>query len=197
MMNTNYLSFQDFLTMILDVLKKAEIEYMLGGAIAVWSWGEPRSTQDVDMVIHLKAEQINALSEELQKMDIFLPPDIILENLFDTRGDLPINAIHGFSGYKAEMFLVREDDALRQSAFARRVKVDFGTGVGEVFVHSAEDIIIYKLLYYSLSKQTKHIRDIGSIIKTQDEKLDHAYIEKWAKEKEVLPIWKNIKTQTI
>lgn len=196
-MSKNYLSFQEFLVMILAVLDKAEIEYMIGGAIAVWSWGEPRSTQDVDMVIHLKVEQINTLSEELEKVDIFLPPDIIMENLYNTRGDLPINAIHGFSGYKAEMFLMREDDALRQLAFTRRVKVDFGADVGKVFVHSAEDIIVYKLLYYSLSQQTKHIRDIGSIIKTSGDNLDYAYIEKWAKEKKLTNIWERIQKNAL
>ncbi len=195
-MSQNYLSFQEFLAMILAVLEKAEIEYMIGGAIAVWSWGEPRSTQDVDMVIHLKVEQINALSEELKKVDIFLPPDIIMENLYETRGDLPLNAIHGFSGYKAEMFLIREDDAFRQSAFERRVKVNFGSEIGEVYVHSAEDIIVYKLLYYSLSQQTKHIRDIGSILKTRGEKLDYAYIEKWANEKKLTSIWERMQNET-
>ena len=132
-MNNDFLSFEDFLAMILTVLENAEIEYMIGGAIAVWPWGEPRSTQDVDLVIHLKAEQVKALSDELEKVEIFLPADIIIENLYETRGDLPLNAIHGSSGYKAEMFLVREDDALRNAAFARRVQVDFGERVGKVY----------------------------------------------------------------
>ena len=194
-MSPEYLGFQDFLKMILFVLEKAGIDYMIGGAIAVWSWGEPRSTQDVDLVIHLKVEQINALSKELEKVDIFLPPDIILENLYETRADLPINAIHGASGYKAEMFLVREDDELRQSAFQRRVKVDFGPEVGEVYVHSPEDLILYKMLYYSLSQQTKHIRDIGSIIKVMGEQLDDDYILKWASKKQLTAIWQEIRRE--
>ncbi len=192
-MTTDFLSFEDFLAMILDVLKNAEIEYMLGGAIAIWSWGEPRSTQDVDLVIHLQPEQVRALSAELEKVEIFLPVDIILDNLSETRGDLPLNAIHGSSGYKAEMFLVRDDDALRQSAFARRVRVDFGGKVGKVYVHSAEDIIIYKLLYYALSQQTKHVRDIGSILKIKGDDLDYAYIEKWVAKKELGAIWDEIR----
>jgi hypothetical protein len=192
-MSNDFLSFEEFLAMILNVLDKTGIEYMLGGAIAVWPWGEPRSTQDVDIVIHLKAEQVPKLSEELKKVEIFLPTDIIVENLYDTRGDLPLNAIHGYSGYKAEMFLVREEDALRQSAFARRVKVDFGQAVGSVFVHSPEDIIIYKLLYYALSQQTKHVRDIGSILKIRGDELDYAYIEKWVSEKELTRIWDEIR----
>ena len=172
-MNDDYLSFEDFLKMILSVLEKAGIDYMIGGAVAVWPWGEPRSTQDIDIVIHLGIEQINALSKELEKVEIYLPPDIILENLHETRIDLPINAIHGASGYK-----VRD-----------------GSKIGEVYIHSPEDLIIYKMLYYSLSQQTKHIRDIGSITKTRGEKLDYEYIQKWAIKKQLTSIWQEIKRE--
>jgi hypothetical protein len=188
----DYLKFEDFLKIMLSVLENAGIEYMIGGAVAVWPWGEPRSTQDIDLVIHLGLEQINALSKELEKVNIYLPPDIILENLYETRVDLPINAIHGASGYKAEMFLLREGDELRKIAFQRRVKVDFGSEIGEVFIHSPEDLIIYKMLYYSLSQQTKHIRDIGSIIRIRGNELDYDYINKWAAEKQLVPIWQEI-----
>jgi hypothetical protein len=194
-MNDDYLSFEDFLKMILSVLEKTGIDYMVGGAVAVWPWGEPRSTQDIDIVIHLGIDQIDALSKELEKAEIYLPPDIIRENLKETRGDLPINAIHGASGYKAEMFLMREDDELRKIAFERRVKVDFGSEIGEVFIHSPEDLIIYKMLYYSLSQQTKHIRDIGSIIKIRGDKLDFEYIQKWAIEKQLAAIWLEIQRE--
>ena len=194
-MNDDYLSFEDFLKMILSVLEKASIDYMIGGAVAVWPWGEPRSTQDVDIVIHLEIDQINVLSKELEKVDIYLPPDIIFDNLHETRINLPINAIHGASGYKAEMFLVQEDDELRKTAFQRRVIVDFGSEIGEVFIHSPEDLIIYKMLYYSLSQQTKHIRDIGSIIKTRGDELDYEYIQKWAKAKQLTAIWQEIQRE--
>jgi len=194
-MNNDYLSFEDFLKIILSVLEKAGIDYMIGGAVAVWPWGEPRSTQDIDIVIHLGIEQINALSKELEKVDIYLPPDIILDNLHETRIDLPINAIHGASGYKAEMFLLREDDELRKTAFQRRVKIDFGSEIGEVFIHSPEDLIIYKMLYYSLSQQTKHIRDIGSIIKSRRDDLDYEYIQIWAIKKQLNAIWQEIQRE--
>jgi hypothetical protein len=193
-MSSDYLSFEDFLKMILSVLEKAGIDYMIGGAVAVWPWGEPRSTQDIDIVIHLGIEQINSLSKELEKVDIYLPPDIILENLHETKIDLPINAIHRASGFKAEMFLMRENDELRKTAFERRVKVDFGSVVGQVYIHSPEDLIIYKMLYYSLSQQTKHIRDIGAIIKTMGKQLDYDYIQKWATEKQVVAIWQEIQS---
>lgn len=192
-MDQKYLSFQEFLTMILAVLHNVRIDYMIGGAIAVWPWGEPRSTQDVDLVIHLKAEQVTHLSRELEKVDILLPADIIMKNLYDIRGDIPMDAIHGSSGYKAEIFLVREDDTFRKIAFERRIRVDFGPEVGKVYVHSPEDLIIDKLLYYSLSRQTKHIRDIGSMMKTMGDELDYDYIQTWAVRKQISAVWEEIR----
>ncbi len=194
-MSQEYLSFEDFIKMILTVLDRAGIDYMIGGAVAAWAWGEPRSTQDLDLVIHLGMEKVNGLSKELEKVEIYLPAEIIFESIHEIRGDLPINAIHGTSGYKAEMFLVRETDEFRKLAFKRRVKVDFGPMLGKVFVHSPEDLILYKMLYYSLSQQTKHIRDIGAIIGAMNEKLDYAYIQKWAKQKDLTAIWETIQKE--
>lgn len=194
-MSQEYLSFEDFMKMIVSVLDRAGIEYMIGGAVAAWIWGEPRSTQDLDLVIHLSTEKINTLSAELERIEIYLPPEIILENIHETRADLPLNAIHGASGYKAEMFLVREADEFRALAFQRRVKVDFGPELGEVFIHTPEDLILYKILYYSLSQQTKHIRDIGAIVGSLKGRLDYEYIQTWAGRKNLISIWDAIRKE--
>jgi len=194
-MSQEYLSFESFLKMILTVLDRAGIDYMIGGAVAAWAWGEPRSTQDLDMVIHLGIEKIDVLSKELERVEIYLPPEIILENIHETRADLPLNAIHGTSGYKAEMFLVRETDKFRILAFQRRVKVDFGPELGEVFIHTPEDLIVYKMLYYSLSQQTKHIRDISAIVSSMKDRLDYEYIQEWAGRKNLTAIWNAIKKE--
>jgi hypothetical protein len=51
------------------------------------------------------------------------------------------------------------------------------------------------LLYYSLSQQTKHIRDIGSILKTMGDNLDYDYIQTWASQKQLTAIWQEIRSQ--
>lgn len=45
---------------------------------------------------------------------------------------------------------------------------------------------------WALSQQTKHIRDIGSILKTMGEQLDREYIKRWAEEKQLISIWQEI-----
>ncbi|MCB2160747.1 hypothetical protein KQH40_01530 [bacterium] len=186
------MQFESFLLAILRALGQADIDYMLGGALAVWAYGEPRTTQDIDIVVALPIEKAIALSKELEKIDIYLPSDIILDGLLETKADIPLNAIHGTSGFKAEFFLLKEEDELRNSAFKRRRQVDFSSQIGAVYIHAPEDLIIYKLLYYSLSQQTKHIRDIGSILKVSGEMIDYDYITRWTDTKGLSTLWQEI-----
>ena len=127
---------------------------------------------------------------------MFVPVEAILDALIEERADLPISAIHMYSGYKADLYPLRPTDELRQTAFKRRVQVDFGPPLGEVFLHSPEDLIIYKLWYYSLSRQTKHLRDITAILETLREQLDYGYIEFWAREKGISSIWKEFQAKS-
>jgi hypothetical protein len=188
-MNEEIISYEAFLRLVLAALDASGVDYMIGGAVAVWAWGEPRATLDLDLVVNIPLEAINRLSQELSRRDMLVPADIILGNILETRADLPINAIHVHSGYKADLYPLREGDELRASAFIRRQRVDLGKPLGEVFLHSPEDLIIYKLWYYSLSQQTKHVRDITSIVQTLGDALDDAYIEFWARKKGLTSIW--------
>jgi len=72
--------------------------------------------------------------------------------LTEPKGDLPINAIHMGSGFKAKLFLLREGDIYRTTALSRRRLVDLGEPIGKVYVHAPEDLIINKVHYYSLSQ---------------------------------------------
>jgi hypothetical protein len=183
--------YADFVKLVVEALDAAGIEYLIGGAVAAWAWGEPRSTLDLDVVIDLPVEKIGILSKELEKREMLVPVEVILDTMIEERADLPINSIHS-SGYKADLYLVRANDELRRSAFQRRIKVDFGTQLGELYLHSPEDLILYKLWYYSLSRQTKHMRDLAAILLSQKDALDFGYIESWAERKGLGGLWKEV-----
>jgi hypothetical protein len=140
-------------------------------------------------VVNIPIETVGKLSKELEKRDMLVPEEIILNNIWEDRADLPINAIHMSSGYKADLYPMREGDELRASAFDRRQKIDLGEPLGQVYLHSPEDLIIYKLWYYSISRQTKHIRDITSIVMALADELDFNYIESWVNKKGLTSIW--------
>jgi hypothetical protein len=191
-MTTKPLDIAGFLRLVIDALNAAKVEYLIGGAIAEWAWGEPRATQDLDLVVKIPIKAINKLSKELEKRDMLIPAEIILGAILEDRADIPINAIHMHSGLKADLYPVREGDELRQSAFQRRQQVDYGPPIGKVYIHSPEDLILYKLMYFGLSQQSKHPRDIAAILKSKKKELDLAYIEGWAARLGLSSLWKEM-----
>ena len=177
---------------MIEALDAAGVEYLIGGAIAEWAWGEPRATQDLDLVVKIPIKAINKLSKELEKRDMLIPAEIILDAVLEDRADIPINAIHMHSGFKADLYLVREGDELRHSALRRRQQVDYGPPIGKVYIHSPEDLILYKLIYFGLSQQSKHSRDIAAILKSKKDELDLNYIEEWVTRLGLSSLWREM-----
>ena len=196
-MTDQLLEITAFLKLILDALKAAKVEYLIGGAIAEWAWGEPRATQDLDIVINLPIKAVGRFSKELENRDMLVPADIILDALMEDRADIPLNAIHMHSGLKADLYLMRDGDELRESAFQRRLLVDYGPPIGEVYVHSPEYMILYKLMYLGLSGQPKHARDIGAILKAKKDQLDYGYIDGWVDRLGLNSLWMALKDDSV
>jgi hypothetical protein len=191
-MKNRSLDIAGFIKLVIEALNAAGVDYLIGGAIAEWAWGEPRATQDVDLVVNIPIKSVNKLSKELKKRDMLIPAEIILDNILEDRADIPINAIHMYSGLKADLYPVREGDELRQSAFQRRQQVNYGPPIGKVYIHSPEDLILYKLIYFGLSQQSKHSRDIAAILKSKKDELDLDYIEGWVIRLGLSSLWKEM-----
>jgi Nucleotidyl transferase of unknown function (DUF2204) len=66
-MTNKPLDIAGFLSLVIEVLNAAGVEYLIGGAIAEWAWGEPRATQDLDLVVSIPIKSVNKLSKELEK----------------------------------------------------------------------------------------------------------------------------------
>jgi hypothetical protein len=191
-MTNKPLDIAGFIRLMIEALNAAGVEYLIGGAIAEWAWGEPRATQDLNLVVKIPIKSINKLSKELEKRDMLITADIILDTILEDRADIPINAIHMHSGLKADLYPVREGDELRQSAFQRREQVDYGPPIGKVYIHSPEDPILYKLMYFGLSQQSKHSRDIAAILKSKKNELDLDYMEQWTARLGLSSLWKEM-----
>ena len=191
-MNDEVMDYEEFVRLVIAAIEATGVTYLIGGAVAAWAWGEPRATLALDLVVDVPLGAVDRLSEELEKMDMLVPAEIILDNILESRSDLPISAIHMHSGYKADLYPLREGDELRTSALQRRQKIDMGEPFGELYLHSPEDLIIYKLCFYSLSQQTKHLRDITSIVMTLGDELDFDYIENWANKKGLTSLWDDL-----
>ncbi len=191
-MSEKLLDFAGFLRLVLEALEAARVEYLIGGAVASWAWGEPRATMDIDFVVDIPITSVDTLSSELEKRSMHLPAELILETILEEHADIPINAIHAHCGFKADLYPMRAGDALRQAAFQRRKLVDLGPQIGDVYLHSPEDLIIYKLWYFSLGQQNKHLRDISAIVLSLEDDLDYEYIESWTDRMGLSTLWEEL-----
>lgn len=188
-------SFVTFARTVIDALEASEITYLIAGAVAAWAWGEPRATQDFDLVIHLPGTRVRQLSQELARRRMLVPPDILVELLIQPEGDLPVNAIHLDSGYKAELFLLRPGDEFRLSALERRRLVNLGSPLDEVYVHAPDDLILNKVHYYALSQQSKHVRDIAGILVSSSERVDWDYFDHWLQRLGLRAAWQEVEAE--
>lgn len=191
-MTKKLLDIAGFLRLVIGALNAAGVEYLIGGPIAEWAWGESPATQDLALVVKIPIKAINKLSKELEKRDMLIPAENILDSILEDRGDIPMNAIHIHSRLKADLYPVREGDELRQTAFRRRQQVDYDPPIGKVYIHSPEDLILYKLMYFGLSQQSKHSRDIAAILKSKKNELDMNYIEQWSARLGFSSLWKEM-----
>ena len=53
----------ELLRYLVDTFEQLQIRYMLVGSLASGAYGEPRMTQDIDVVVDAKEEQVGALCD--------------------------------------------------------------------------------------------------------------------------------------
>jgi len=159
------------LKIISQRLEEAGIPYMLTGSTAMNYYATPRMTRDLDLVIELKASDIQNLVHEFHK-DFYIDPDAITEAL---EHQSMFNIIHNEWVIKVD-FILRKQSPYHQLEFERRKKVkikDF-----EFWIVSAEDLILSKLNWAKESMSDFQLRDVQNLLQGI-EKIDLDYIKKW------------------
>jgi hypothetical protein len=85
------------------------VAYMVSGSVAVIIYGEPRLTDDVDLIVVLGREHIARLPEVFPPAEFYSPSaDVIaIEMAWERRGHFSI--IHHETGFKADVYLSGRD----------------------------------------------------------------------------------------
>lgn len=144
--------------------------YLIVGALAYNRYGIPRSTRDVDFVAAAESEIIDRVLRSL-------PPQYTVDaqsrmELFTATMRWVVR--HERTGLKIELFVLGSD-AHHQQEFRRRKKVTVEQGGLEVWMATAEDLIIQKLRW----ARNKDLDDVRNILAVQGAKLDRNYLETW------------------
>ena len=165
---------RQLLAKIASILEQLNIAYMVTGGMAVFVWGRPRFTADIDMIIKLETKNVNSLASALLGISElgYVDKDVMREALV-RRGEF--NFIDGLSGVKVDFWVMNKSD-LETEGFKRRITKDI-TGQ-QVYFISPEDLVLKKLLWFKETGSSRHLEDAQSIVKIS--KLDKKYLKKWA-----------------
>jgi hypothetical protein len=160
---------------IATILERLNIPYYVGGSLASSLLGEPRYSEDLDMVIAIASEQRESLIQEFERP--FYISEAAVDDALSGRC-FSFNVISLASAEKVDLF-VSQPDAFSTSKMARRIRYPLDNG-GSLWVCSPEDMILQKLIWGRRSNSQKQWRDVLGVLKVQGEKLDYGYLAEWA-----------------
>ena len=162
----------EFLKLIASRLESVGIPYMMTGSMAMAIYSVPRMTRDIDLVVEVKPVDVDKIVSLFSK-DCYIDRDSVKQAV---DAHTMFNIIHNEWVVKAD-FILRKDEEFRREEFARRQKVVIGDTT--IFVVSAEDLILSKLVWGKESPSDLQLRDVRQMISTVSE-LDWKYMKKWA-----------------
>ena len=172
---------------IANILDRLNIPYMITGGMAVFVWGRPRFTADIDIVVELKSEDVNNLEKALMALsEVGYVDKNSIERALMRYGEF--NFIDGKTGVKVD-FWVLSRNSFDSGRLKRRINRKILNK--NVYFISPEDLILSKLRWYKQAESSRHLEDIESILKIQ-KKLDLRYIRKWAKEQSTIKIFERL-----
>ena len=162
----------DFLRRLTENLSAAGIPYMITGSLSSSFHGQPRATNDIDIVVAPSAQQLDSFLSMFDD-DYYLSPEAAKRAL---RSGGMFNVIESGTGWKADL-IIQKSRPFSEEEFNRRVRVDLM--VLSVFVTTPEDIILAKLEWSARGESERQYKDAIGVALTQGEALDQDYLRRW------------------
>lgn len=177
----------ELLRRVVETLESLELPYLVTGSVATIFFGEPRFTNDIDVVVDLPLHRVAELCAAFPASEFYLSEEAARSAVLRYR---QFNIIHPAAGLKVDVMAARPS-AFNSSRFARvrrlRPAPDY-----EASFASPEDVILKKLEYFREGRSEKHLRDIAGVVRTMGQELDFDYVSKWAQELGVEEIWREV-----
>jgi hypothetical protein len=146
-----------------EVLEASGVTYAFGGAIALAAWSEPRATADVDVVLWLELDEIDRAIDLIRQ------------------AGAEVNRGAARTGARTRGMFIGQVGATRVDVFVpsipfyaeaatRRVRTVIGDG--PTWIHSAEVLAVFKMLFF----RSKDLLDIERMLSVRGADFDRAFV---------------------
>lgn len=166
---------------VITALEALGLAYCIGGSLASSIYGPPRSTNDADLVVALRAEHVAPLVAALDQ-HFMIDQDSVRRAIAQQRS---FNVIDYDTLDKIDIF-VMTDRPWSQQQLARRRRATFSDepDAPALFFASPEDVVLSKLDWYRRGDEISDRQwlDILNVLAGQSNDLDWPYLRRWASE---------------
>lgn len=162
----------EWLFEFLDPLERAGIAYAIVGSVASSVYGEPRATNDVDVLIQLARNDADKLAAAFSGERFYVPPPEVIEIELSRSHGGHINVIALETMTKADFYPLSHGEA---EWFAQRRAIEVAGR--KLWFATPEAVIVHKLRFHREGGSEKHLRDIRSMLAVSGEQIDRARIE--------------------
>ncbi|HEV2692725.1 MAG TPA: hypothetical protein VG347_07480 [Verrucomicrobiae bacterium] len=177
----------DLSLLFLRPMNRLGLRYIVSESTASILYGEPRFTNDLDLVVFLRLDDVGRLIEAFPAPEFYVPPQevIMAEIAREQKGQF--NLVHMGTGFKADFHTTGRDE-FNAWAFRHARKMEFN---GEMIsVAPPECVIVRKLEFFREGGSDKHLRDIGTMLKVSREEINMAELNEWVRRPGVEAEWK-------
>lgn len=178
---------ENWLFQLLSPLEDARIPYAVVGSVASSVYGEPRATNDVDVLIQLSPDDAARLSQAFPAGEFYVPPPEIIAIELGRSSGGHINIIALETMAKADVYPLSPGET---DWFARRRRLVIEGR--DVWFAIPEAVILHKLRFYREGGSDKHLRDIRGMLAVSGDEIDRAILESRIAELGLDDFWRRV-----
>ena len=169
---------------VIDVLEAVGAVYAVWGGLAVVAYGEPRFTQDMDILLQGSSLPIDPFARRLSAMHYHVDEQAVRRAVVD--GGF-FNVIHRPYAIKVDFYLPQEPYLL--AMIAERVYLPFDEARRAAYV-TPTSVVAAKLRAYLDSGSTRHLDDVAGIVRVQGTRLDERTLEQLSAQLGCYGVWR-------
>jgi hypothetical protein len=170
----------DAFEILRSALEATGIRYAVGGSWASTAYGEPRFTNDVDILAAVTPQNLAVFLSHLPD-SFYADAEEALSAILSGR---PFNVIHMQTALKFDLFPSSAFPLGKEELDRAVLLEDSGLSKAPAWFVTPEDILLAKLYWYKLGGEVSEVqwRDIRGLVRGCSATLDRRYLERAASE---------------